>query len=1315
MTNSGGTRFCDGIPRRCFRRFRISPMFTLLFFILVVPQQAWAGFLGEYKAVFESPCNETVTLNKSLPSLPDFLVCVYLNLPSVVNPWTVFTYRIPPSYSYPEEGYELGLAGDSGSLILWIFGNQIVIPEKLNPDTWYYTCIQWEHSTFNMTFFMNGVPVHWKQLKRRSSLFGGGNLSLGCSQMAGMNTSGSVGFIGSLYMFRMWDYAQTNVSLGCSEGNVINWATEDWIYGESPFQIDTSLQCANMKSLTTPALAKGTANTKSLTTPALAKGTAINSSPLFERKVTVKSDRVARDVAGTKLTTNHGRTCPASVARISGNLLPPRGPEFPPPGPATIRMISATADFTTIGENNTIDGIAAPTSGKPTYSHPTVKNSPHDSTASLFTKLDVGNFTVTFKNITIDINTVPTFDNTSNAENTTCTFNFTEGVNDTALPDNVCDMSQICNNSIFYKINLTITSDEDSMETANSINYIFANLSLSGLTSETSVYYYGAVINITNSSLSDLSNQTLSAFSCNPKNNGSVKYCEGIVKLQKGQNICTVMGQIRKTYEFRSLEIHQIDYCCCMAEKYCPSLIGDLKALNCYEKQTIVTCAPGNSSNSGSNSNSGSKPTSGSNTNSVSSTSSGSSLGNPISSITTKATSYDVTRSKSTIRITSTAENAEENLDDLNDLLNSTNLNASIVDQVVSRMESIVAGNIQPKMAGMLVGVVSNFLNVAPVLLAPVSQRIITVVDTVGLKLNFSSQSVNFTSPSLVLAVTKINASSFSETSFSVQNSGTLQANLDTQTPINSSGSITLPASLLDNLGAQSKDWASRIQFNFFEKASLFQDPSLQNKSLVSYIISAAVSNLTISNLASDVTITLRTSIPPSEANFTKKCVFWDFNRNNGTGGWSSEGCAVAGSKGNETVCKCNHLTSFGVLLDFSRNSTYSPLQVLILTFITYIGCGLSAIFLAITLVTYIAFEKIRRDYPSQILIQLCAALLCLNLTFLLDSWIALYNNVPGLCISVAVFLHYFLLVTFTWMALEAFHMYLALVKVFNTYVRKYILKFCIVGWGLPAIVVAIVVAISRENYGLASYGKYPNGATDQFCWINSDVAFYITVVGYFCLMFLLNVGMFIVVLIQLCRIKKKKQLGNQRRATFQDLRSVAGLTFLLGITWGFAFFAWGPVNLPFMYLFCIFNTLQGFFIFIFYCVAKENVRKQWRRYLCCGRFRLAENSDWSKTATNFLKKQAINQGVSSSSNNSLQSNSNGNSTNSATLLVNNEYSMQPSSNGNVSKERNGVAFNLQNGDVSLQALTALQDAHSATKATQRRTSNRASTNDIDQ
>lgn len=43
-----------------------------------------------------------------------------------------------------------------------------------------------------------------------------------------------------------------------------------------------------------------------------------------------------------------------------------------------------------------------------------------------------------------------------------------------------------------------------------------------------------------------------------------------------------------------------------------------------------------------------------------------------------------------------------------------------------------------------------------------------------------------------------------------------------------------------------------------------------------------------------------------------------------------------------------------------------------------------------------------------------------------------------------------------------------------------------------------------------------------------------------------------------------------------RNLRSVVSLTFLLGMTWGFALFAWGPVTLAFLYLFTIFNSLQG-------------------------------------------------------------------------------------------------------------------------------------------
>ncbi|XP_053562359.1 adhesion G-protein coupled receptor G2 isoform X3 [Bombina bombina] len=784
--------------------------------------------------------------------------------------------------------------------------------------------------------------------------------------------------------------------------------------------------------------------------------------------------------------------------------------------------------------------------------------------------------------------------------------------------------------------------------------------------------------------------------------------------MMRGKNCTNVLVKITEmVHNILNFTPHiKAEFCCCSEQGICPS---DVRIYN-----TSWYCNTTSISNNCSNTiTPGTYVTS-----SVSSQTSFTSIvtfpARPNSTNSGSGPSYTTKIQPITSQITTTDDDSGAALDKLHDILSSGNLNASVVHDIVSNIENLLSGEVKPKTATKLVGVLNTFLNISQNLITPVSERLIKVVDTVGLKLNFPGKSINITSEFLVLAVNKISPNNFTETSFGVGSSSGLQVSLGSQTPPQGDASVVLPASLLSDLSAVDKEIASRVQFNFFDKTSLFMDSFLnaQKQFLVSKVISSSVSNLSITNLSDNVTVTLPTSFINNQADVLMKCVFWNFTKySNTSGGWESAGCTVARTSPNATICKCNHLTSFAILMDVSR-TPLSPEDTLILTFISYIGCGLSAIFLSVTLVTYIAFEKIRRDYPSKILIQLCAALVCLNLTFLLDPWISLYNHIPGLCISVAAFLHYFLLVSITWMGLEAFHMYFSLVKVFNTYVRKYILKFCIVGWGFPAVVVAIVLAVNKDLYGIQISGKYPNGSSDEFCWI-ADIVFYITVVGYFCLIFLLNISMFIVVLIQLCRIKKKKQLGYQRKTTFQDMRSVAGITFLLGITWGLAFFSWGPGKVVVVYLFTIFNTLQGFFIFIFYCVAKENVRKQWRRYLCCGKFRLAENSDWSKTATNKLGKQVSNQGISSSSTNSIQSSSNSNST---TLLVANEYSLHPNGNGHFFKERNSVSFMLPNGEVPLQDISEKKNSIAngslgqggAQRPSIRRTSNRGSVHFMD-
>ncbi|KAM3867020.1 adhesion G-protein coupled receptor G6 [Diretmus argenteus] len=287
-----------------------------------------------------------------------------------------------------------------------------------------------------------------------------------------------------------------------------------------------------------------------------------------------------------------------------------------------------------------------------------------------------------------------------------------------------------------------------------------------------------------------------------------------------------------------------------------------------------------------------------------------------------------------------------------------------------------------------------------------------------------------------------------------------------------------------------------------------------------------------------------------------------------------------------------------------------------ILTVISYLGCGLSSIFLGVTLLTYMAFEKLRRDYPSKILINLSVALLGLNMLFLLDSWLSSFPSY-GLCIVTAATLHYFMLASFTWMGLEAVHMYFALVKVFNVYVPSYILKFCAVGWGVPLVIVSLVLAIDKDAYGnaVSEDAAVPLQANEPFCWLQNDIFFYVTVVAFVLLILLCNISIFIVVLIQIRQMRTNKPSGKSH-GSLHDLRAVASLTVLLGLTWSIAFFAWGPGRVVLLYLFSILNTLQGFFVFVFHCLMKENVRKQWRVHLCCGRFRLSDNTDWSRSVT---------------------------------------------------------------------------------------------------
>ncbi|XP_071316458.1 adhesion G-protein coupled receptor G4-like isoform X2 [Trachinotus anak] len=569
-----------------------------------------------------------------------------------------------------------------------------------------------------------------------------------------------------------------------------------------------------------------------------------------------------------------------------------------------------------------------------------------------------------------------------------------------------------------------------------------------------------------------------------------------------------------------------------------------------------------------------------------------------------------------------TADNALDIVEMIERLLsNHSTLSYKELVTVLNKLEDIAdLSVVTPNLGQALINIISDILESDSNLL-PFTNTILNITEAVGDRMVGYDSSSTLVASAVAISVVDVVPGQFSSLTFGVSSdrTGTKPEIFINRYPFNSTVAfISLPSALQHSFPQNGLNQSPpRVQFQFYGIPLLFKS-SQKGQTLNTFVVSASVTNATspIKDLDEDVKVMLRHLIPNTL--YKVQCVYWNFNKNNGQGGWDDHGCRKYNSNSDYTTCLCDHLTHFGVLLDVSRTQM-DPANEEILTIITYVGCGVSSLFLGITVLTYTVFEKLRRDYPSQILINLSLALLCLNLVVLVNSWLSSWG-LYALCVAAASTLHYFLLASFTWMGLEAVNMYFALVKVFNVYVPSYILKFCAVGWGLPLMVCILVLIINREAYGSLLYtdGQPSFESLDNsnnFCWLQDNVTFYVSVVAYAVLIFLFNIGVFVVVLIQIRHMRVNSPAGT-RSGLMHDLKGIASLTLLLGLTWTVGFFTFGPARVVMLYLFSGLNSLQGLFIFLFHCLMKENVRKQWRIHLCFGRFRLDEYSEWSNSAS---------------------------------------------------------------------------------------------------
>uniref|UniRef100_A0ACB8ET96 Adhesion G protein-coupled receptor L3 n=1 Tax=Sphaerodactylus townsendi TaxID=933632 RepID=A0ACB8ET96_9SAUR len=133
----------------------------------------------------------------------------------------------------------------------------------------------------------------------------------------------------------------------------------------------------------------------------------------------------------------------------------------------------------------------------------------------------------------------------------------------------------------------------------------------------------------------------------------------------------------------------------------------------------------------------------------------------------------------------------------------------------------------------------------------------------------------------------------------------------------------------------------------------------------------------------------------------------------------------------------------------------------LLLDVITWVGILLSLACLLICIFTFCFFRGLQSD-RNTIHKNLCISLFVAELLFLIGIN---RTDQPIACAVFAALLHFFFLAAFTWMFLEGVQLYIMLVEVFESEHsrRKY---FYLVGYGMPALIVAISAAVDYRSYG---------------------------------------------------------------------------------------------------------------------------------------------------------------------------------------------------------------------------------------------------------
>ncbi|XP_062273892.1 adhesion G-protein coupled receptor G5-like [Scomber scombrus] len=386
--------------------------------------------------------------------------------------------------------------------------------------------------------------------------------------------------------------------------------------------------------------------------------------------------------------------------------------------------------------------------------------------------------------------------------------------------------------------------------------------------------------------------------------------------------------------------------------------------------------------------------------------------------------------------------------------------------------------------------------------------------------------------------------------------------------PPESATTVYLPPSL-----KQAAKNHSKVVCTFFKNNSLFQDGHEKGR-ILNDVVGITVENEVIKDLPEKIRITFHHDVIPKT--HSRKCVSWDTRKDPIKVHWLGDGCETLQKGANHTECLCDHMTYFAVLVQLEDRPVR---HLLALTTITSLGCTVSVIS-CVTVLIFLCRKRKSMEESLPIHLGLAASLAFLNLLFFFTGILANVGG-EGVCVWVGAALHYALLSSFFWMGIEVVDIYWLICKGFNHDPKIYV---CIlVGFVLPAVPVIVLAAVG-DIYGLREVVPSDDVSNPyRMCWMKNNSKAWLA--HYFTTMTILPIlvitGMVMLFLFYWKSTTRNENTMTKWRRNRVAFFSIWGLSCVFGTTWGLTFLDIRPLSEYILFISCIFNSFQGFFLML--------------------------------------------------------------------------------------------------------------------------------------